>query len=496
MLTERPTAPLSPPTSPRMSDTPGKATDYDWQASSYLTTTSQTSREEGAHGYERLTSTQDHIDDESRLRSHKDFSYSLGPSSRVSHDPTSNTKESNESSHGQHLVGSGSQTAGAEDLQTATYGGSAPNSPSGRLTPQSGENTHNDEQMLDDIDEDDLGPADGDDGVDKTKMTPAELRAHKRKMKRFRYFLYHYPFCKAHGLTIDRLTHNQTRFLMSEFARQAHPDAAHRERLSREIPGLSPRQVQVWFQNRRAKLKRLSTDDRHRMMSSRALPDNFDMTQALHSPFGAPTSNLGTPMPSPSAFSHFGSDGNAIRPLTLDTLRRVPDYEHFNTQYSSPSGMNTGVGAYGFTPPQSATETISPGSAVSEISPFGMHSRHPQESPRRPPYGFNPAHASSYYGSHAQVSRLHVHDRFSRPISEAVSSPLRTSMSYSSLGSGSSSHVQPSGRASSFSENTSAPTERPQLRSLTNPVTSGSGPYGLGFTCKSGPAPHSVKIKR
>ena len=47
-----------------------------------------------------------------------------------------------------------------------------------------------------------------------------------------------------------RLTHSQTRFLLNEFAKQAHPDAAHRERLSREIPGLSPRQVQVWFQNR------------------------------------------------------------------------------------------------------------------------------------------------------------------------------------------------------------------------------------------------------
>jgi hypothetical protein len=60
------------------------------------------------------------------------------------------------------------------------------------LTPQSGENTHHDEQMLDDIDEEDLGPADGDDGVDKSKMTPAELRAHKRKMKRFRYLIYHW----------------------------------------------------------------------------------------------------------------------------------------------------------------------------------------------------------------------------------------------------------------------------------------------------------------
>ena len=52
------------------------------------------------------------------------------------------------------------------------------------------------------------------------------------------------------GTYLGRLTHQQTRFLMSEFAKQPHPDAAHRERLSREIPGLSPRQVQVWFQKR------------------------------------------------------------------------------------------------------------------------------------------------------------------------------------------------------------------------------------------------------
>jgi hypothetical protein len=192
MLTERPTAPLSPPTSPRMSDTPAKATDYDWQAPSYLTTASQTSREEGAHGYERLTPTQGHVDDESQLhsRSHKGYPYSIGPSNRVSNETTSSSKDSNEPGHVQQLAGTGSQPTGAGNTQTAAFGGSAPTSPSGRLTPQSGENTQHDEQMLDDIDEDDLGPAEGDDEVDKSKMTPAELRAHKRKMKRFRYITY------------------------------------------------------------------------------------------------------------------------------------------------------------------------------------------------------------------------------------------------------------------------------------------------------------------
>lgn len=95
--------------------------------------------------------------------------------------------------------------------------------------------------------------------------TAVERQCDKRRMKRF------------------RLTHSQTRFLMAEFARQPHPDAAQRERLSQEIPGLSSRQVQVWFQNRRAKLKRLPPSDRERMMRSRALPENFDRLTAFDS---------------------------------------------------------------------------------------------------------------------------------------------------------------------------------------------------------------------
>ncbi|KAM5442715.1 hypothetical protein MferCBS31731_002098 [Microsporum ferrugineum] len=111
-----------------------------------------------------------------------------------------------------------------------------------------------------------------------------EEKIDRKKMKRF------------------RLTHNQTRYLMSEFTRQAHPDAAHRERLSREIPGLSPRQVQVWFQNRRAKLKRLSLDDRERVLKSRALPDDFDMAQSLQSSYAPEHHGYTTPLVSPGTF--------------------------------------------------------------------------------------------------------------------------------------------------------------------------------------------------
>lgn len=150
--------------------------------------------------------------------------------------------------------------------------------------------------------------SDEDEGADEGEKTKAELLAKKRKMKRFRLALTHTAIQVFRLTSMFRLTHAQTRYLMNEFARQAHPDAGQRERLSREIPGLSPRQVQVWFQNRymtcaplyillhrhnaesyfcrRAKLKRLTIDDQERLVRSRALPAEFDFTNTLHSPYG------------------------------------------------------------------------------------------------------------------------------------------------------------------------------------------------------------------
>lgn len=82
-----------------------------------------------------------------------------------------------------------------------------------------------------------------------TEQSAADQLASKRKMKRFRYVWLIPKYMEQYAYN-DRLTHQQTRYLMSEFAKQPHPDAALRNRLSSQIPGLSPRQVQVWFQNR------------------------------------------------------------------------------------------------------------------------------------------------------------------------------------------------------------------------------------------------------
>ncbi|KAM4056223.1 homeobox domain-containing protein [Hirsutella rhossiliensis] len=149
-----------------------------------------------------------------------------------------------------------------------------------------------------------------------------ERLAARRKMKRF------------------RLTHQQTRFLMSEFAKQPHPDAAHRERLSREIPGLSPRQVQVWFQNRRAKIKRLTADDRDRVVRMRAVPDGFDNVQALHSPYGAVHGLAISASPGDAVSAPYG--GQMLRPLMVDVRRQEEAYVTSSALTPSFGGIELG----------------------------------------------------------------------------------------------------------------------------------------------------------
>ncbi|KXS95781.1 hypothetical protein AC578_6451 [Pseudocercospora eumusae] len=447
MVEERYQVPLSPPSSPRMSDKSTKAGDYHHGPHHPHNVSSGPITEYRPYAQDRSIPP---------LRSYRSTPYSLGPGSHYGREGNTSAP----SNYDERPLSSGSHSGGPADVQSSTYDDSMPASPADRLTPRSPGASHKDQADDDDL-VDDFGGEDPEDEGERPPMTAAELRAQKRKMKRF------------------RLTHNQTRFLMSEFARQPHPDAAQRERLAREIPGLSARQVQVWFQNRRAKLKRLTQDDRERMMRSRALPSGFDTTQALHSPFGAQPSSMGAPMSSIGGFPTYGGDSSAVRPLTLDTLRRVPDYEQYGQQYASPTGVSPALGAFAFTPPQSASDHLSPGSAASSMSPYVLQQQAPYEASRRPPTGV-PSSGHTAFAGQPHLQRLPLHERLNRTMGESTGSPLRTSVSYSTLNSTSTPRHVPE-RAASFSEH-SFNQQRPQLQSIGNPSGSESGPYGLGFS--------------
>ncbi|OJD28488.1 hypothetical protein ACJ73_00087 [Blastomyces percursus] len=179
-----------------------------------------------------------------------------------------------------------------------------------------------------------------------------------------------------------RLSHNQTRFLMNEFARQAHPDAAYREHLSKEIPGLSPRQVQVWFQNRRAKLKRLANDDRERMLISRALADGFDIARGIHSPYGSWHQSSHT-LASPGSYlnaNQEGGEGDTLTPLMVDIVGRISDEDYA----TSPLSPSSNYGSY-FPSPASASASgseldMSPITIGSDIASHGPSFSNPQTS--------------------------------------------------------------------------------------------------------------------
>ncbi|KAI0471917.1 hypothetical protein GGR56DRAFT_97781 [Xylariaceae sp. FL0804] len=249
-------------------------------------------------------------------------------------------------------------------------------------------------------------------------QTAAERTAARRKMKRF------------------RLTHQQTRFLMSEFAKQPHPDAAHRERLSREIPGLSPRQVQVWFQNRRAKIKRLTADDRDRMIKMRAVPDDFDNVQALHSPYGA-VHPIGTPMTPPVDFGSSSYD-HIMRPLMVDTMRRNEGDEHM-----SPTGLSPSYGGIGFTPAGTMgnSDILSPLSTSSSSNDRGYYSSHLSSpigggSRTTNPFARQssleagvPVHSQPRQGIRP-LQPLQLRETMSRSRPDSLQSPLRSSMSW------------------------------------------------------------------
>lgn len=246
MVLESSSALLSPPHSPHMSDT-AKASDcYNQYAPYALQRQSHLSpQQNGDTGAPQHFQSPTYGPTHSALCSYKDYPYyyarpNQGAAGIPSDSGHAERPEAPPSSH--------NRLVGATEPQQATSGESAPTTPGDRLTPRSSSSVSKEQRDEEDVidDEGDELDVEG----EKQPVTAAEIRAARRKMKRFRFARSYHSSYRASQLTPYSLTHSQTRYLMSEFARQAHPDAAHRERLAREIPGLSARQVQVWFQNR------------------------------------------------------------------------------------------------------------------------------------------------------------------------------------------------------------------------------------------------------
>jgi len=162
-----------------------------------------------------------------------------------------------------------------------------------------------------------------------------------------------------------------------------------------------------------------------------------------------------------------------MRPLSIDTLRRMPDGNHL-----SPTGISPAFGGFTFTPPHSATETLSPVSTSHESS-FGYSNTQFNESPRRsnPFIGSMSMSTSPAYAAHPNIPRLQLHaDRVSRTRAETLSSPLRASMTYN--------HPGNDGDLSGSNDHSNQQMDNSQMGGdqSQRPFSSSMMPYGLGYS--------------
>ncbi len=166
----------------------------------------------------------------------------------------------------------------------------------------------------------------------------------------------------------------------------------------------------------------------------RAVPDDFDNVQALHSPYGA-VHALGTPMSSSVDFSTPSYSDHLMRPLMVDTMRRGDGDDHL-----SPTGLSPGFGNIGFTPgTMGSTDILSPLSPASTdrgyysghlTSPLGTGPRSSNPFARQNSLDAGPQMHSQTRQPIRPLQPLHLRDTMSRSRTETLQSPLRSSMSW------------------------------------------------------------------
>lgn len=169
------------------------------------------------------------------------------------------------------------------------------------------------------------------------------------------------------------------------------------------------------------------------MIKMRAVPDDFDNVQALHSPYGA-VHGLNTPMSSPMNFGTQSYADHMIRPLMVDVRRAEGGEEHMSS-----TGLSPGFGSIGFTPPgtMSSPDILSPmtpNSTGDHRYGYGSHLSPMGPGPRTSnPFARQGALENSMSMHRGQPSRplqpLQLRETMNRSRSD-LNSPLRSSMSW------------------------------------------------------------------
>lgn len=184
--------------------------------------------------------------------------------------------------------------------------------------------------------------------------------------------------------------------------------------------------------SRRAKIKRLTADDRDRMIKMRAVPDDFDNIQALHSPYGA-VHGMTAPLASPAEFGQPSYAEHMMRPLMVDVRR--PDAD----DHISPTGLTPSFGSIGFNP----SGTMSSPDLMSPLSP-NSNERYSYSSHLSTPLSAGSRTSNPFAGRQnsldtaMQMNRqgprplqpLHMRDNISRSRSGSLQSPLRSGLSW------------------------------------------------------------------
>ena len=164
-------------------------------------------------------------------------------------------------------------------------------------------------------------------------------------------------------------------------------------------------------------------------MKMRAVPDDFDNVQSLHSPYGA-VHGIGTPMPSPVDFVPNFTD-HMMRPLMVDTMKRNDNDDHL-----SPTGLSPAFGHTGFAQGSSmgTPDVLSPLSLNSADRYYPSHLSSPLSAVPRSSNPFdrqNSYQTLSHSRQHVRpLQPLQLQNTLSRSRSESIQSPLRSSMSW------------------------------------------------------------------